>query len=494
MDNKNDFCGLSAWRIVSGIAQREFSVTEVVDFHLKQMEKWEKKLNACITFLPEEALKRAQELDERIAKGEECGLLTGVPLILKDNICTRGIRTTCGSRILEKWIPPYDASVVCSLNEAGAILIGKANMDEFAMGSSTENSAFGPTSNPRDLTKVPGGSSGGSAAAVAAGYCPVALGSDTGGSIRQPAAFCGVQGFKPTYGAVSRYGLIAYASSLDQIGVLCREIADIALTLDTISFPDPKDSTCSKRSRPRFLDACHTDNLKGKRIGILKGFPKEHLDESLQKSLIMAARICQDNGAELAEVKLPLSLEYGLACYYILAPAEASSNLARYDGVRYGLSFDEETLLQLYLKTRGRGFGEEVKRRILTGTYVLSSGYYDAYYRTAQKVRRKIAAEFEEAFKVMDAILMPTTPSLPFKKGEHAQDPIKMYMEDALTLPINLAGLPALSLWTGFTSHGLPTSVQLVGPRFQDFSLLRIAAILEREIGVPNVAQLKEEE
>jgi aspartyl-tRNA(Asn)/glutamyl-tRNA(Gln) amidotransferase subunit A len=491
--SRSELTDLSAWRIVEGTTGGQFSVAEVVEAHLERMEAGEPALNALITPLPEEARSRAQALDAARARREELGPLFGVPVILKDNLCTRGIRTTCGSRILENWIPPYDAAVVEFLEAAGAVILGKANMDEFAMGSSTENSAYGPVSNPWDLSRVPGGSSGGSAASVAAGYVPLALGSDTGGSIRQPAAFCGVQGMKPTYGSVSRYGLVAYGSSLDQIGPLAREVADLALCLEVIARPDPRDSTCLPGERPNYLRALHVDRLKGTRIGLLRGYDAERVEDPLRRALIVAARILQDAGAEILDVGLPTSMEYGLPAYYILAPAEASSNLARYDGVQYGLSRQAETLSALYRETRAAGFGAEVKRRILTGTYVLSSGYYDAYYLTALKARRRIRDEFDSVFRRVDAILSPTAPTLPFRKGEHTADPIQMYLSDIFTIPVNLAGLPAVSVYANHTAKGLPTAVQLVGPRNGDRELLRIAAVLEREIGVPRIAGLEEE-
>jgi aspartyl-tRNA(Asn)/glutamyl-tRNA(Gln) amidotransferase subunit A len=482
---------LPAWRITEAVVRGELSVSEVVETHLARLRTHNPEIFALLTVTEKEALRRAAELDERHARGEEPGLLAGVPVVLKDNMCTRGVRTTCGSRMLENWIPPYDASVVTSLEAAGAVILGKANMDEFAMGSSTEHSAFGFTANPWDLSRVPGGSSGGSAAAVAAGFAPLALGSDTGGSIRQPAAFCGVHGLKPTYGLVSRYGLVAFASSLDQIGPFARDVGDLALALDAIAAPDPKDATCGTEPRPRYLDAMMTDSLRGKRIGLVKEFSGFDVDPELRNTLVHAARVCQDAGAELVDISLPVTIGFGLACYYILAPAEASSNLARYDGVRYGLRAEGDTLLEQYFRTRGAGFGKEVKRRILTGTYVLSSGYYDAYYLTAQKVRRRIVQEFAQVFSGVDAILLPTSPCLPFRRGELVDDPIRMYLTDVFTLPVNLAGLPGLSLCTGYAKNGLPLSVQLVGKAWSEQQLLGTAAVLESRFGTPRIAPLE---
>ncbi|HOO64180.1 MAG TPA: Asp-tRNA(Asn)/Glu-tRNA(Gln) amidotransferase subunit GatA, partial [Synergistaceae bacterium] len=405
------------WRIAQFVSRKELSVEDVVRAHLGRIALCEPHIEGLITLMEDQALERAKKLDISIQKGEPLpSPLCGVPVIIKDNMCFQGAPTTCGSKMLENWHPPYNASVVEYLEDAGAVILGKANMDEFAMGSSTENSAFGPTSNPRNLALVPGGSSGGSAASVAAGYCPLALGSDTGGSIRQPAAFCGVHGMKPTYGLVSRYGLVAFASSLDQIGPFARDLGDIALALDVISRKDPRDATCFPKKEGRYLDALERNSLRGLRIGLVKEYEGEKTDPRLATSVIHAARICQDAGAELVQISLKNAISYGLACYYIIAPAEASSNLARYDGVRYGFRSDAESLLEQYCSTR-REFGDEVKRRILAGTYVLSSGYYDAYYLTAQKMRERIQQEFKQAFKDVDALLMPTTPTLPFAKG-----------------------------------------------------------------------------
>lgn len=482
-----DLCTRSATEIARAIREGEFSVRHVVEAFLEVIERKESMVNALLTLNRVEALSRAQALDEALARGEDIGPLGGVPVIVKDNMCTEGIRTTCASRILEDWVPPYDASVVRFLEEAGAVILGKANMDEFAMGSSTEHSAFMVTSNPWDFTRVPGGSSGGSAAAAAAGYAPLTLGSDTGGSIRQPGAFCGVYGFKPTYGLVSRFGLVAYASSLDQIGPFARTVEDLALCLNVISRPDPRDATCSHRARPDYLEALKTEDLKGKKVGLVREFAEYDIDPEIRSAMEKTRKVLEEKGAEIVDVSLP-TIGYVLPAYYIIAPAEASSNLARFDGVRYGLSQEANSLLDLYLKTRGKGFGPEVKRRILTGTYVLSSGYYDAYYNRALKVKKVVTREFDRAFDEVDLLLMPASPTLPFKKGENMDDPLKMYMTDVFTLPMNLAGLPGLSVNTGYTEEGLPLGVQLIGPRWGEMAILGAANVLEKVFGVPEIA------
>ncbi len=491
---------LSAVEIVRGIRKRDFSAAEILTSFYKRAETLEPSLHALLHRAPEIAEKHAANVDAAVARGEDPGPLAGVPVVLKDNMCVRGMPATCGSRILEGWIPPYDATVTELLETSGAVVAAKGNMDEFAMGSSTEFSAFGPTSNPWDTKRVPGGSSGGSAVAVAAGYTPLALGSDTGGSIRQPASFCGIYGLKPTYGLVSRWGLVAFASSLDQIGPFSRTVEDLALSLSVISCPDPRDATSSRRARPDYFAALspwtapgrENSPLAGKKIAVVKELRNKKdavsadVDGVLQKTLAL----CREEGAEIVEISLPVSLEFGLPCYYILAPAEASSNLARFDGVRYGLSSNEKSLKNLYLKTRGSGFGSEVKRRILTGTYVLSSGYYDAYYLTAQKVRQLMKREFETAFSGCDLIALPTAPSPAFRKGELVDDPIQMYLADVFTLPVNLAGLPALSLNGGFTSgeKPLPVGVQFIAPKWGEPELLSTAAVLEKKLGKAKIA------
>ncbi len=487
-----EITSLTAAEIARGVAGKQFSASEVFSSCMEAVRRGEPDISALITVAEETGQAAAKEIDRRIAGGENPGPLAGVPIVIKDNMCIRGLPATCGSRMLHGWIPPYDAAVAELLSGAGAVFAGKGNMDEFAMGSSTEFSAFGPTSNPWDLERVPGGSSGGSAAAVAAGYVPAALGSDTGGSIRQPASFCGIYGLKPTYGLVSRWGLVAFASSLDQIGPFARTVEDLALLLSVIARPDPRDGTSSRRERPDYTACVKDPSLKGKKVAVVKelGAMSASVSREVRDALEKTLSLCREEGAEIVEVSLPVSLEFGLPCYYILAPAEASSNLARFDGVRYGLSSKEDSLIELYLRTRGKGFGSEVKRRILTGTYVLSSGYYDAYYLTAQKVRSLMKEEFRRAFGACDLIALPTSPTPAFKKGELVNDPIQMYLADVFTLPVNLAELPALSLNAGFTSgkKPLPLGVQLIASRWGEPELLNAAAVLERRLGIAGTA------
>jgi aspartyl-tRNA(Asn)/glutamyl-tRNA(Gln) amidotransferase subunit A len=475
--------GLGAAETASAIRNGDVTASAVIDNVFKRVNAWESQLNALITPLEERARQDAERLDRQVKDGKAAGPLYGVPVIVKDNMCTEGIPTTCGSNILEGWRPPYDAWVIRKLREAGAVIVAKSNMDEFAMGSSTEHSAHGPTSNPWDTERVPGGSSGGSAASVSAGYVPVALGSDTGGSIRQPASFCGVYGLKPTYGLVSRFGLVAFASSLDQIGPFARNMEDLALMLSVISPHDPQDATCVEGKRPDYVRSGDNASLSGLRVGIVREFLTDAVDPELVVAVRDTAAILEDAGASIVDVQLPNAGKAGLPCYYIIAPAEASSNLARYDGIRYGRREDAGDLFGQYLKTRGAGFGNEVKRRILTGTYVLSSGYYDAYYLRALKVRRLICREFDQAFGEADVILMPTTPSLPFRKGELVDDPVQMYMSDVFTLPINLAGLPGLSMYTGSSRSGLPLGVQIVAPRWEECRLLQCGRAVENALG-----------
>ena len=493
-------CSLSAVEIARGIRKRDFSALEILRSFYQRAETLEPSLHALLHCAPEIAEKHAADVDAAVARGEDPGPLAGVPVVLKDNMCVRGMPATCASRILQGWIPPYDATVTELLETSGAVVAAKGNMDEFAMGSSTEFSAFGPVSNPWDTERVPGGSSGGSAVSVAAGYTPLALGSDTGGSIRQPASFCGIYGLKPTYGLVSRWGLVAFASSLDQIGPFARTVEDLALSLSVIARPDPRDATSSRRERPDYFEALapwktpgrENAPLSGKRIAVVKELQnrKDAVSTEVEDVLQKTLALCREEGAEIVEISLPVSLEFGLPCYYILAPAEASSNLARFDGVRYGLSSDEKSLVNLYFKTRGSGFGSEVKRRILTGTYVLSSGYYDAYYLTAQKVRQLMKREFAAAFAGCDLIALPTAPSPAFRKGELVDDPIQMYLADVFTLPVNLAGLPALSLNGGFTSgeKPLPVGVQFIAPKWGEPELLSTAAVLEKRLGKAKTA------
>ncbi len=474
-----DLYRLSASEIVGGVKSGKLTSAEVVESCLERIRVCEDKLHAMLYVAETEALRAAAAVDAAAAQGKDLGPLGGVPVVVKDNICTSDMPTTCASKILEHWVPPYDATVVKMLKNAGAVIIGKANCDEFAMGGSTENSAYGPTKNPWDITRVPGGSSGGSAAAVAAGYAPLALGSDTGGSIRQPAAFCGIYGIKPTYGQVSRYGLVAFASSLDQIGTFSRTADDMKLILSVICGHDPHDSTSEDRPVPRF-DFSEMP-FKGKKIGVLTKLIDGKLTDDLQSAMESMIARCRALGAEVVEVSLPKALEYGLACYYILAPAEASSNLARYDGVRYGMAYKNAgSLLDLYVKTRAAGFGPEVKRRILTGTYVLSSGFYDAYYLTAQKVRKLIKQEFAAAFSCVDAIMLPAAPTPAYKIGAMST-PLEMYMADVFTIPVNLAGLPGITFNAGFNADGLPLGMQIVGPRWSDAKILDMAATLGRE-------------
>ncbi|HEX2170828.1 MAG TPA: Asp-tRNA(Asn)/Glu-tRNA(Gln) amidotransferase subunit GatA [Dehalococcoidia bacterium] len=458
--------------------RREVSAREVTQAHLDRVAAVEDRVRALITPTPEVALAQAEEADRAIASGA-AGPLVGIPMILKDNHCTAGIRTTCASRILADYVPTYDATVVSRLRQAGAILLGKANLDEFAMGSSNENSAFHATHNPWDLRTVPGGSSGGSAAAVAAGEAAFSLGSDTGGSIRQPAALCGVAGLKPTYGRVSRFGLVAFASSLDQIGPFGRTVRDCATVLGVIAGHDPLDSTSAPQPVPDYTAGLSGD-LRGVRIGIVEEFLIDGLEAGVRASLDRAIDQLAAAGAQIVRpVSLPHT-KYALATYYIIAPSEASANLARYDGVRYGLSTPEAPDMWTAMEeTRRRGFGVEVKRRILIGTYALSAGYYDAYYLRAQKVRTLIKDEFDRAFQTCDVLLTPTSPTVAFELGAKTADPMAMYLNDIFTIPANMAGLPGISVPGGF-SDGLPVGLQFVGPAFGEAQLLRIAHAYEQ--------------
>ncbi len=456
---------------------RELSSVELTEAYLERIAAVDDRVRSFVTVTRNTALEQATDADRRIASGE-AGPLLGVPMALKDLLSTAGIVTTCGSRILQGYHPPYDATVYARLRDVGAVLLGKLNMDEFAMGSSTENSALGITANPWDLATVPGGSSGGSAAAVAAGEAAFTLGSDTGGSVRQPASLCGVVGLKPTYGRVSRFGLIAFASSLDQIGPLTRTVEDAALVLSVIAGQDPLDSTSAPVDVPGYL-ALLGEDLRGLRVGV----PAEYFVEGTEPGVEAAVRegIAQLErlGAELVDVSLP-STGYALSTYYIIAPAEVSSNLSRYDGVKYGYrSTDGEDLIETYLSTRDQGFGAEVKRRIMVGTYALSSGYYDAYYLKAQKVRTLIKAEFDAAFERCDVIASPTSPSVAFKIGSRTADPLAMYLSDVFTIPASMAGIPAVSVPCGF-SDGLPVGMQLIGRAFDEATILRAAHAYER--------------
>ena len=457
---------------------KQLSSVELTKVCLERIRQVEPRVHALVTLTDELALKQAQRADELIAAGDT-NPLTGIPVLIKDNICTKGIPTTCSSKMLENFVPPYDATVVERLNNCGAVVLGKTNMDEFAMGSSTENSALFTTHNPWDLSRVPGGSSGGSAAAVAAGETIYALGSDTGGSIRQPAGFCSVTGLKPTYSRVSRYGLVAFASSLDQIGPLTQDITDCALVLNAIADYDNRDSTSVPYPTPDYTQCLNT-NLNGLRIGV----PKEYFVEGMQTEVETAIRTAINKLEELGarvewEVSLPHT-SYALAVYYIIAPSEASANLARYDGVKYGFSYqDADSMWEAMEKTRQYGFGAEVKRRIMLGTYALSAGYYDAYYLKAQKVRTLIRQEFDQAFEKFDALVTPTSPTVPFKIGEKVDDPLQMYLSDVCTLPINIAGLPAISIPAGF-ANGLPIGMQIIGKPFAEETILKIAYAYEQ--------------
>jgi aspartyl-tRNA(Asn)/glutamyl-tRNA(Gln) amidotransferase subunit A len=465
------------------VAARRVSAVEVCRTFLARLSEVNDKLNAFNLIDEAGALAQAADVDRRHASGEPPGPLAGVPIALKDNLCVRGMRTTASSRILERFVPPYDATVVRRLQAAGAIVVGKTNCDEFAMGSSNENSAFGPVRNPWSLSRTPGGSSGGSAAAVASRCVPLALGSDTGGSIRQPAAFCGVVGLKPTYGRVSRYGLLAFASSLDQIGPLTHTAADAALALTVIAGADPADATTSPRPVDDFTAAL-TGEAKGVRIGVPRAFVEEGVDVDVRTAFDAALGTLRDGGATIVDIDLPHA-RIAIPVYYLVATAEASSNLARYDGVRYGhrSSGDkEQDLRAMYSRTRDEGFGAEVKRRIMLGTYVLSAGYYDAFYLKAQQVRTLLRNDYQSAFERVDVVAMPTSPIPPFRLGERTADPLQMYLADVFTVSANLAGLPALSVSCGFTgeSERLPVGLQLTGRLFDESTLLRVADAYQR--------------
>ncbi len=468
---------LTAHELRDMLQSRQISAVEIVKSVLSRVEQVESKVRSYIALTPETALETAKGVDARIARGEELPPLAGIPVAIKDNMCTMGVRTTCASKILENFEPPYDATVVSRLKRAGVPIIGKTNMDEFAMGSSTENSAFFKTHNPWDLERVPGGSSGGSAAAVAAFEAVCALGSDTGGSIRQPAAFCGVVGLKPTYGRVSRYGLVAFASSLDQIGPFARDVEDCALVMNQISGHDSLDSTSVDREVPDYTSFLGK-GVKGVRVGVPKEYFVEGIDPEVKQGIMAAIDKLAGMGAVIEEVSLPHT-EYALATYYLIAPAEASSNLARYDGVKYGLRVDAPDILTMYRKTRSQGFGPEVKRRIMLGTYALSAGYYDAYYLKAQKVRTLIRRDFDRAFERCDVLVSSTTPTVPFKIGEKVDNPLAMYLSDLFTIPANIAALPAISVPCAVSSSGLPVGLQIQGRHFDEGMLLRVAAAVE---------------
>lgn len=457
-----------------GLLEKKFSALELTKLFLNKIRKLDKKISAFITVTDDLALSQAKEVDELISSGKKIPILAGVPMAVKDNILVKGIKTTCASKILENYVAPYDATCIKRLKESGAVILGKTNLDEFAMGSSTEHSAFFPTKNPHDLTRVPGGTSGGSAAAVAADLCCYALGSDTGGSIRQPASFCGVVGLKPTYGAVSRYGLVAFASSLDQIGPIAKTAEDTQIVFDAISGKDVLDSTSVEQ---KIGGKKQETNIKGLRIGIPKEYFVKGMDSEVEKTIKQAIRKIEEMGAKIEEISLPHT-EYALPIYYIIMPSEASANLARYDGIKYGLSKSSKDLLGVYLKSRADGFGDEVKRRIMLGTYALSAGYYDAYYLKAQKVRTLIIDDFDNAFKKVDAIFTPTSPFPAFKLGEKIKDPLLMYLSDIFTVSVNLVGLPAISVPVGFSGK-LPIGLQIIGKPFEENRILEISKIYE---------------
>jgi len=460
------------------LKKREVSSGEATESVFRRISATEDKVHSYITLCHETAVAEAKQADQQLKKGGEFPPLLGIPIALKDIFLTRGVLTTCASKILGNFIPPYDSTTGRKLKEAGAVTVGKTNMDEFAMGSSTENSAYAITRNPWKLDRVPGGSSGGSAAAVTADQCIAALGTDTGGSIRQPAACCGIVGLKPTYGRVSRYGIIAFASSLDQVGPMTKDITDCALMLETIAGFDPSDSTSVNIPVPPFAAFLNGD-VKGLRVGIPKEYFVPGMQPEVERAVKEGIRVLEKSGVRVEEISLPHT-EYAVAVYYIIATAEASSNLARYDGMKYGYRASAGDLTETYMKSREEGFGPEVKRRIMLGTYVLSAGYYDAYYLKAQRVRTLIKKDFEEAFKKCDAIITPTAPTTAFRIGEKTQDPLQMYLSDILTISVNLAGLPGLSLPCGFDSEELPIGMQIIGKHFDEATILRIGFAYEQ--------------
>ena len=480
-----DLIEFSACELVAKLQSRAVSSREVTQAFLDRIDQVENGISAFLA-LNGDAIDQASRIDDRRAKGETLGTLAGLPVAVKDILCTKGTKTTCASKMLANFIPPYDATVIQKLKSADAVLLGKTNMDEFAMGSSTENSAFQITRNPWDTSRIPGGSSGGSAACVAANMSPVSIGTDTGGSIRQPAALCGVVGLKPTYGRVSRFGLVAFASSLDQIGPFARNVPDTALLLQVIAGADKNDSTCAHHPVPDYVATCKQP-IKNLRIGIPREHMSEGVDNEIRASVEAAADVFRKLGAKIESVALPTT-QHGIATYYVIAPCEASSNLARYDGAHYGYRYGAENgggesldLITMYCKTRGHGFGAEVKRRIMLGTYALSEGYEQAYYLKAAKVRRLIRNDFERCFQDVDLILGPTTPTPAFALGEKSADPLEMYLADIFTVTTNLAGLPAISVPCGFSSGGLPIGLQLQAPWFEEEKLLRAAEMYQSQ-------------
>jgi len=481
-----ELCDRSAMALTKMLRRREVSAREIIESVFTRIDEREPSINAFITTTRKIAFKQADLADAKFKQGGDIPLLTGIPVAVKDLLCTKGVKTTCGSKILENFVPTYNATAFRHVLEAGAVLVGKTNMDEFGMGSSTENSIAGPARNPHDPERVSGGSSGGSAAAVSSGESILALGTDTGGSIRQPCAFCGVTGIKPTYGRVSRYGMIAYASSLDQIGPIGKTVGDCAMMLNVISGHDPMDTTSANIEKPDFLNALNRE-IEGIRIGIPEEFFAEGLDGKIKEKVLGAVRLLEKNGAIVVPVNLVHS-PHSIGAYYLIATAEASSNLARFDGVKYGFrnAGDITDCMEMYHKTRTEGFGMEVKRRIMLGTYVLSAGYYDAYYLKAQKVRALIKRDFDEAFKKVDCIMTPVTPCLPFALGEKMTDPLQMYLVDIYTVSLNLAGLPGMSLPCGKVDD-LPVGLQIVGKPFDEEMVLRVGAAYERLAGAENV-------
>ena len=485
--------GMSIEDIQEGYRTKKFTSKEIVRAYFKRIHEYDDKINAFISLCEDTALAEAEIIDRKINNNENLNFFEGIPVAIKDLICTRGIKTTCASKMLENFIPPYDATIIKKLKKSGAIMIGKTNMDEFAMGSSTENSAFKITRNPWNIKKVPGGSSGGSAAAVSAGFAPLAIGSDTGGSIRQPAAFCGNVGLKPTYGLVSRYGLIAFASSLDQIGTFTKTVKDAAISLQVIQGHDSMDATSVLSNETNDYILRLEDGIKGMKFGLPKEFYQEGLNEEIKASIMSSVERITRMGGEVEEFSLPIT-DVGLSAYYIISSAEASANLARYDGIRYGYRTEDYSDVDtLMLHSRTEAFGSEVKRRIMMGTYVLSSGYYDAYYKKAMLFRRKVKNNFGDAFKKYDAIISPVSPVLPFDIGEKTDNPIQMYLSDIYTINVNIAGLPAISIPCGYSKNKLPIGLQLIGNTFEEEKLLKIAYALEQNLSLCNtIPKLKE--
>lgn len=477
-----ELCDRSATELARMLRKREVSSREITESVLKRIDEKEEAIHAFITVTPEIALKHADLADKRFRESKRVSPLNGMPVAIKDNMCTQGIPTTCGSKILEDYIPPYDATAAAKVLQTGAVLVGKTNMDEFAMGSSCENSAFGPTHNPLNLDHVAGGSSGGSAAAIASGETVIAMGSDTGGSIRLPAAYCGVAGIKPTYGRVSRYGLISYASSLDQIGALARTVEDCGLLLNVICGHDKMDTTSADIRKPDFLRSLR-QGVEGIKIGLPEEYFVEGLDPHVKEKVMRAVALFSEKGAEIVDISLPHA-GYAISSYYLIATAEASSNLARYDGVKYGFRSREEIadLVNMYQETRSEGFGREVKRRIMLGTYVLSAGYYDAYYLKAQEARALIKQDFDEAFKTVDCMITPVSPCLPFRLGEKMADPLQMYLVDIYTVSLNLSGLPGMSVNCGMVD-GLPVGLQIIARAFDEEMVLRVGYAYEKMAG-----------